>query len=137
MGYRHKEVLKGLAAGALGGLIASWTMNKFQEAWTGAGEALKNDRSRRREPNGHGEEATMKTAGIVCKVVLRRELSRDQWAAVRDCVVHWCGWVALPALKLTETPNKFPVPTHLYGLSSHWAYALTTELVRRVVRKVR
>jgi hypothetical protein len=27
------DVLKGLAAGLVGGLIASWTMNRFQDLW--------------------------------------------------------------------------------------------------------
>lgn len=43
--------------------------------------------------------------------------------------------IALPALKLTDMPHKYPVSTHVYGLSAHWAYGLTTELVRRVVRR--
>ena len=27
------DVLKGLAAGLAGGLVASWTMNRFQDVW--------------------------------------------------------------------------------------------------------
>ena len=29
----RSEVLKGLAAGAIGGLVASWVMDEFQSAW--------------------------------------------------------------------------------------------------------
>ncbi|MCA1600511.1 MAG: hypothetical protein LC776_02300 [Acidobacteria bacterium] len=28
-----RDILKGLAAGLIGGLIASWTMNRFQDVW--------------------------------------------------------------------------------------------------------
>jgi putative membrane protein len=31
---REGEVLKGLAAGVIGGLVASWTMNQFQALWS-------------------------------------------------------------------------------------------------------
>lgn len=32
-GRREGDVLKGLAAGVIGGPVASWTMNRFQAAW--------------------------------------------------------------------------------------------------------
>ncbi len=38
---------------------------------------------------------------------------------------------AVPLLKLSEAPWKFPVSTHLYALASHIAYGFTTETVRR------
>ena len=33
-GCRHSDLWKGLAAGIVGGLVASWTMNRFQEVWS-------------------------------------------------------------------------------------------------------
>ncbi|MGH9905793.1 MAG: DUF1440 domain-containing protein [Pyrinomonadaceae bacterium] len=33
-GKDNEDVLKGLVAGLVGGLVASWTMNQFQAAWT-------------------------------------------------------------------------------------------------------
>ena len=32
--YHTSEVWKGLAAGLIGGLVASWTMNRFQDVWS-------------------------------------------------------------------------------------------------------
>ena len=32
-GRDHNNVWKGLAAGLIGGLVASWTMNRFQDVW--------------------------------------------------------------------------------------------------------
>src|SRR6185312_8478555 len=34
-GCDASNVWKGLAAGLVGGLVASWTMNRFQDAWSG------------------------------------------------------------------------------------------------------
>jgi hypothetical protein len=33
-GGHDRDVWKGLAAGLIGGLVASWTMNRFQDAWS-------------------------------------------------------------------------------------------------------
>lgn len=33
-GCDASDVWKGLAAGLIGGLVASWTMNRFQDVWT-------------------------------------------------------------------------------------------------------
>lgn len=33
-GRDHNRVWKGLAAGLIGGLVASWTMNRFQDVWS-------------------------------------------------------------------------------------------------------
>lgn len=33
-GRRHSDLWKGLAAGIVGGLVASWTMNRFQDVWS-------------------------------------------------------------------------------------------------------
>src|SRR5687768_3520744 len=33
-GCDHNSVWKGLAAGLIGGLVASWTMNRFQNVWS-------------------------------------------------------------------------------------------------------
>ena len=39
-GCRLGDLWKGLAAGIVGGLVASWTMNRFQEAWSKFGKGL-------------------------------------------------------------------------------------------------
>jgi hypothetical protein len=49
------------------------------------------------------------------------------WLVADDLVV--------PALGLSKKPTEFPLSTHVYALSSHLVYGLTTELGRRVVRR--
>lgn len=44
--------------------------------------------------------------------------------------------VAIPALGLSKSPTEYPLSTHAYALSSHLVYGLTTDLVRRLLRKL-
>lgn len=44
--------------------------------------------------------------------------------------------IAVPALGLGESPTETPISTHAYGLASHLVYGLTSDLVRRGVRKI-
>jgi uncharacterized membrane protein YagU involved in acid resistance len=39
-GSRHNDLWKGLAAGIVGGLVASWTMNRFQDVWSKIGKGI-------------------------------------------------------------------------------------------------
>ena len=48
------SVLKGLVAGLAGGLVASWTMNQFQAAWTRAAEGFEKP---------HGAQSMQPTEG--------------------------------------------------------------------------
>jgi hypothetical protein len=41
----------------------------------------------------------------------------------------------VPALGLSKAPTEYPFSTHAYAFTSHLVYGLTTELVRRVVRR--
>ena len=39
-GRDHNSVWKGLAAGLIGGLVASWTMNRFQDVWSAVAKGV-------------------------------------------------------------------------------------------------
>ncbi len=41
----------------------------------------------------------------------------------------------VPALGLSKSPAEYPLKTHAYALASHFVYGLTTEMVRRAVRR--
>lgn len=43
---------------------------------------------------------------------------------------------AVPWLGLSKNPSEFPASIHTYAIASHLVYGLTTELVRRAVRRV-
>jgi uncharacterized membrane protein YagU involved in acid resistance len=44
--------------------------------------------------------------------------------------------LAVPALGFSELPTKFPLSAHAYALSSHLVYGLTTEILRKMIRKI-
>ena len=41
-----------------------------------------------------------------------------------------------PLLGLSKRPVEYPVSTHAYALSSHLVYGVTTEVIRRAVRRL-
>jgi hypothetical protein len=43
--------------------------------------------------------------------------------------------IIVPALGLSKPPTKYPLSTHAYSIASHLVYGLTTEIVRREVRR--
>jgi hypothetical protein len=167
------EVWKGAAAGAVGGLVASWVMNRFQ-ALVGklGGEASEDNEqhsSRRGEDESAGaDDATVKTAQRISRV-LGHELGPDEkkvagpavhyamgavsggiyGAAAELAPVVTCGaglpfgaavWlaadeVAVPAFGLSKSPREYPPAVHLQALGAHLVYGLTTDLVRRGLRR--
>src|ERR1044071_1755371 len=50
------DLWKGFAAGLIGGLIASWTMNRFQDVWNKVAKGIES-RSENQVYNGLGEYA--------------------------------------------------------------------------------
>ena len=50
------DVWKGFAAGLIGGLVASWTMNRFQDVWTKVAKGIES-RSENQVYSGSGEYA--------------------------------------------------------------------------------
>ena len=57
-GRDEGNVLKGLAAGLIGGLVASWVMEEFQAAWSKVSESLKKS-----QDNGHSGESSQQSQG--------------------------------------------------------------------------
>ena len=41
----------------------------------------------------------------------------------------------VPALRLSKPPRQIPIWVHSYALSSHLVYGVTTELIRRLLRR--
>ena len=84
------NLLKGMVAGLAGGLLASWTMNQFQAAWTRVAEgAEKSHGAQSMKPSegsqgeqgqdsGEQDDATVKTAKIISRNVLHHELQESE-----------------------------------------------------------
>jgi putative membrane protein len=75
------NILKGMLAGAVGGLVASWTMNEFQKAWAAAEKQITGGKRAQQggQQNGEdAEDATMKTADRISELVQGRHLTREE-----------------------------------------------------------
>lgn len=173
------DVLKGLAAGAIGGLVASWVMEEFQVAWmkvsesthqNGSDKTSSADNEKQSQSDEEEQEpATVKAAEMVSENLFGHHLAKDEKKLAGDVVHYATGggsgavygvaaelipevtagaglafgtavWLivdegAVPLLKLSKAPTAYPVSTHVYALASHFVYGLTTEVVRRGLRR--
>jgi hypothetical protein len=87
------DVWKGLAAGLIGGLVASWTMNRFQDVWIKLAGAPSSGQAEGQEKSGQGEQqaqdnggeqedATVKTASAISEGIFDHKLTKSEkeWA---------------------------------------------------------
>ncbi len=168
------DVLRGLAAGLVGGLIASWTMNQFQALTSKLAEELEKSQGAQKKkeklPQKEGEDATVKAASAISENVFDHKLTKSEKKVAGPAVHYAFGtisggfygaaaelapvigsgaglpfgavfWLAadeaaLPALGLSKPPTEYPISTHASALASHFVYGLTTDVVRRAVRRV-
>lgn len=161
------NVLKGLAAGLVAGLVASWTMNRFQDLWfrvAGKDQPQETVPASAEEP----DDTTVRAALAISEGLFAHKLTKAEkkiagpavhyslgtgvgglYGAVAEVVpglTNGAGlpfgaafWLvvdegAVPALGLAKGPTAYPLSTHVYALTSHFVYGLTTELVRRSLR---
>ncbi len=101
---REGEVLKGLAAGVVGGLVASWTMNQFQGLWTKLSEGDQKAQAKKSsqqgsagedkqkkhksEDGGEGQDATVKAASEISEGVFDHKLTKSE-KKVAGPAVHY------------------------------------------------
>lgn len=85
-GRGQGELLKGLVAGLIGGLVASWTMNRFQDLWFGLVQS--NSGSVGTPSEGHANEeqttnpeeaddTTVKAALAISEGIFNHKLTRE------------------------------------------------------------
>jgi len=84
------SILKGMVAGLAGGLVASWTMNQFQAAWSRIAEGMEKShgaqsmqpsdgsQGEQSQDSGDQDDATVKTAKAISKEVFGHELQESE-----------------------------------------------------------
>jgi hypothetical protein len=160
---RKNRVYKGVIAGSIGGLAASWIMTRFQTLLARAIEGQPDPHK------GEGEDATVKTAKKISSGVLNHPLSERE-KKLAGPLVHYAygagigalygglaqrygatksgfgtaygaaAWVlgdevAVPALGLGKKPAEIPAVRHFQTMAAHLVYGLTLEGVRRLTLK--
>lgn len=160
---RAEKLWKGAVSGAVAGLVASWTMNRFQ-----AGLSKIQHQKSSGSQQGESEDATMKAANLVAEKILHRELSQEEKTKASPYIHYGFGTVmgtlygiaaeqfpaatsgfgiayatgvfliadegAVVALGLGAKPTEVPLSSHAYALASHLVYGVSTESVRRGIR---
>jgi len=81
---------KGALAGLIGGLAASWVMNRLHEPLANASEIVVASTTGRRwePPPPNGEDATIKTAEAIAQTFLDRRLTKEARATAGP-IVHY------------------------------------------------
>ena len=141
---RDGDVLKGLAAGLIGGLVASWTMNRFQAMWSrqevgiekphGAQgikpyvEGQESFQSQKAAPEAsvkRQDDPTEKIAEAVSESVLDRKLKESEKEPA-GAVVHYIFGIAMGGFygALSEVA---PVVTYGAGVPFGAAFWLTAD----------
>ncbi len=160
-----RDLAKGIVAGAIGGLVASFVMTQYQALTTKLSEDEKKKSSKQED-----EPATVKAAEMISKDVFDHKLKKAEKEPAGEAIHYLMGGVSgaiygataeltgtatfgaglpfgsavwaiaddviVPALGLSKPPGDYPLSTHAYALSSHWVYGLVTEIVRKEVRKI-
>ena len=162
---RKPSVLKGVIAGAMGGLAASWVMNQFEAV---VKKLKPNERQQTNEQDA--EDSTMKTADRITQWVAGHGLSKEQKKKAGPIVHYAYGtgigamyggaasrlkptaagfgtaygtavWalgdeIAVPALNLSSSNSgNTGIGMHLKTLGAHLVYGATLEGVRRLGMK--
>jgi putative membrane protein len=90
---REGNVLKGLVAGLIGGLIASWTMNRFQDMWVKLADHQDgSDQSSKPEPQESNKEeqddTTVRTASAISEGLFDHKLTESE-KKIGGTAVHY------------------------------------------------
>lgn len=108
-GSREGDAWKGLAAGLIGGLAASWTMNRFQDVWVklSEGEEKSGKRSSQQEQeNGSAGQqqsteeqgdTTVRTASAISEGIFDHKLTRSE-KKIAGPAVHYALGTAVGGL---------------------------------------
>ena len=159
------DVVKGAVAGLVGGLVASFVMSQFQVLLSALSEEEKKPKKKKedepanvktaeaisenvfehklkkseKEPAGEAVHYAMgATSGLIYGIASEIAPMTTVGLGIPFGAAVWlvADDVVVPALGLSKSPTAYPFSTHAYALTSHWVYGLTTEMVRKAVRKV-
>ena len=110
-GRREENLWKGTVAGLIGGLVASWTMNQFQAAWSNAAEGFEKPHGAQSMQPSEGkdegqastqdkkdqDDATVKAAKAISQSVFDHELKKSE-KELAGAAVHYAFGTATGGL---------------------------------------
>jgi len=121
------NVLKGLAAGMIGGLVATFVMTEFQSLWSKVAERVSSngdDSSGKEDQQQQETPATVKTAQAISKSVFDHQLQKSEQRVAGE-IVHYAMGATSGAI-YGATAELAPVVTKGVGVpfgTTVWAIA--------------
>jgi uncharacterized membrane protein YagU involved in acid resistance len=86
------NVWKGVAAGAIGGIVASWVMEEFQSAWMKVANNLQSQNGSNQDEKSNEEEpATVKAAETVARKLFGHHLENSEKGRAGNAVHYATG----------------------------------------------
>ncbi len=85
------NILKGLAAGIVGGLAATFVMTQFQTAVSKLSESSNGEDSKKKKQKEEGENATVKTAEAISETVFDHQLEKNEKEPAGNAVHYGFG----------------------------------------------
>ena len=130
------NVWKGLVAGLAGGLVASWTMNQFQAAWTRIAENSEKPHGAQSMQPSNGstgnqsedmkeqDDATVETAKVISETVFGHELQESEKKPA-GAAVHYAFGAATGGLygALAEVTPQVTIAAGLPFGAAFWLIA--------------
>ena len=161
---KPKDALKGLLAGMLAGAAGSWVMNQLQQA-RASGQSEQREEQSNQDEAATTQVAQAVSRRVFHHELTDREkeiaepvvhygygaLLGGVYGAAAELVpavsaglgipFAAASWllgdeIAVPALGFSKKPTEFPPRTHADALAAHFAYGITTDLLRRALRHV-
>ncbi len=161
---RNRSLWKGLVAGAIGGLAATFVMTHFQ----GAFSKLAQDDQQNQAEGAGGDPSTVKIADKLSTTIMGRHLAKEQKETAGNLVHYGFGTamgvlygllseampdatagfgtafgsalfigadeIGVPAAGLSKPPRQTPMKLHAYAWASHLVYGAALEASRLATR---
>jgi len=120
----NRSAWKGLVAGVIGGVVASWAMDRFQYWWLSFDGS--DERELQQTPSDHQEEpATVKTASAISEGVFGHELTAKE-KEITGSMVHYAVGTTAGAVYGVAAEHE-PNVTTLAGLPFGAAFWLVVD----------
>jgi uncharacterized membrane protein YagU involved in acid resistance len=127
---RKPNLWKGMLVGLIAGVVASWTMNRFQDVWVAASS---NDNSEEREERSNaaendqnsGDDATVKAASAVSNALFDHELTAAEKKIAGPAIHYAVG--AAAGVVYGVASEYLPEVTAGFGLPYGTAFWLVVD----------
>jgi putative membrane protein len=127
----HRNPWKGLAAGLIGGLVASWTMNQFQAAWSATDDSKSLERAQKRKKIAQSSAGSSKHQSDQPNAQAKQQ-SKSHNESADDTTVKVASAISEGVFdhKLTKREKKIAGPAvhYVFGSLMGGLYGVTVEL---------